>query len=116
MTVKLDVSEGEFTILVSRQMVPDEENYDYKFLKDHFMVNYNKSTEYNKVYFTILAGTNLRMVMMVMFATSNKKEEHEGAGKVSAALENQKLKQRIYVDPFPDFDPRVQKYPNEIGN
>ena len=116
MNVKIDVSEGEFEILVSQQTVPDENNYEFKFLKDHFSVNFNKSPDYKHVFFTILAVKQLVMSMIVILAEPDKKEGQQLQAKIAVPTAEEKANRLKYVDKFPDFDARVQKYPTEIGN
>lgn len=114
MSGKLDVKEGDFEIYISRRQVPDENNYDLKFTQD-FVVNYNQSTEFEHVYFTILAMNNVKMTLVVSFSAAKDRTSSNFNAQSQMAQSHRELKRNAYVDPFPDFDPKTQKWPNEVG-
>lgn len=115
MNVKLDVREGDYEILVSRKIIPDESTYDSRQTNDHFTLNYNKNSDYKQMFFTIIAFSNVNMTMVVSFSNANNRDSGASAVQPRSTRGGVKQNKFVFVDPFPDFDSKSQKYPTEIG-
>ena len=116
MSVKIEAKEGDLEVLVAKSNVPDESNYDYKFSQNTFSVRYQKTSDFKQVFLTVIAAASIRISIIIAFNGSGPNQEFgKTMGKSLHSLNKSKSKASKYIDPFPDFDPKTQKYPPEIG-
>ena len=115
MTIKIDKKDGDYEVLVSRDGVADEATHDYKFTQEQFRISYPKSYEYKSVYLTVLSFSKLRIAIMVSFHSTNDRNLSSDQDVAKSPVDILRHRKSEQLDPFPDFDPRTQKYPAEVG-